>query len=439
MADKNIQRLLDGVEEGGVIELPAGEFEGSFVISKGCTVKGNKTVLWGVSGPVLIVRSENTVLENIRVELTGDKLSPEQNISVYCCCGDTKFTDVEVNAAIIGIPDEEQYWGIPRTLSLGTFPADRESTFSAEIYTPADVEINCGIYDVKLSQSYLFKGYNNVSITVGSLRSGSLLYGEILLRSTVTTAARKIIISGIAGKSDEASTQNYLLYSADREAPAEYKKMLENLDPVMVSTMPEPEPEQVVPDGPVIEEINESEIPPDVQEEHVFINEGTRIPIAPKKYRIELRYDSARVNLDIDGYLFMLGEHGRVEKNTDLIFFGNDHSACGSVYYLNAPDKRAMVADLGQIPDRIKRMTMVFSIYGESPMLAFDKLVGGEISMLCENGVHMHLRLDPKLNCKTVLALGFDRTDGIWELIPLGKGVAMPLADICRSYGVTVV
>ena len=435
LADKNIQRILDDVEEGGVAELPAGEFEGSFVISKSCTVRGNGTVLWGVSGPVLMVRAENTRIENLRIELTGDKLPPEQNISVYCC-GDTRFTDVEVNGAVIGLPDEEQYWGIPRTLSLGTLPAGRENSFSVEIYTPADAEISCGIYDVQLSQRQLFKGYNNISLTVGSLKSGSVLYGEILLKSTVT---RKILVSGIAGEPVENSPQNYLLYSADREAPAEYKKMLEDLDPVLIFTMPEPEPEQISPDVPVIEDINESEISPDVQEENVFITEGMRIPLAPKKYRIELRYESAKANLDIDGYLFMLGQYGRVENNTDMIFFGNDHSACGSVYYLNAPDKRAVVADFGEIPERIKKMALLFSIYGESPMLTFDKLVGGEISILCENGVHMHLRLDPRLGRKTILALGFERTDGIWELIPSGKGVAIPLEDICRSYGVDVV
>ena len=60
LSDRNIQRLLDDAEEGGVVELPAGEFEGSFVISKSCTVKGKGTVLWSVSGPVLIVRAENT-------------------------------------------------------------------------------------------------------------------------------------------------------------------------------------------------------------------------------------------------------------------------------------------------------------------------------------------------------------------------------------------
>ena len=436
LSDRNIQRLLDDVEEGGVVELPAGEFEGSFIISKSCTVRGKRTVLWSVSGPVLVVKEQNTALENLRAELTGSKLSPEQNISVYCCRNDTKFTDVEVNGAVIGIPDEEQYWGIPRILSLGTLPADRETSFSMEIYAPADAEISCGIYDVRLSQSQVFKGYNNISLTVGSLKSGSLLYGEILLKSAVT---RKIIISGMIGSTDEPSPQNYLLYSADREAPDEYRNMLENFDPVLVSTTPEPEPEQVTPDVPVLEDINESEIPPDVQEENVFITEGMRIPLAPKKYRIELQYTSSKINLDIDGYLFMLGSHGRVEKDTDMIFFGNDHSGCGSVYYLNAPDKRAMVADFGEIPERIKRMTLLFSIYGESHLLTFDKLIGGEVSMLCENGVHMHLRLDPRLNSKTILALGFERTNGIWELIPSGKGVAMPLADICRSYGVTVV
>ena len=433
MADRNIQRLLDNVSEGGIVELPAGEFEGSLVINKSCTVKGNGTVLWSVSGPVLTVREKNTELKDLRIELTGDKLPMEQNVSAYCHYPDTKFSDVEVNGAVIGIPDEEQYWGIPRTLSLGTLPAERENTFSIEIYAPAEAEISCGIYDIRLSQERLFKGYNSISVTVGKLKSGSLIYGEILIKSAVT---RKMIISGTAGSPDEPSPANYQLYSVDREAPDKYRQMLDTYDPAVISEMPEPEPEQVT---PVIEDINENELPPDVREEDVFIKAGMRIPLAPKKYRIELQYTGTRMNLDIDGYLFMLGGHGRVEKDTDMIFFGNDHSACGSVYYLNAPDKRAIVADFGEIPERIKRMVLLFSIYGKSPQLTFDKLVGGEVSILCENGVHMHLRLDPDLRSRTMLALGFERSDGIWELIPSGKGVAMPLEDICRSYGVTIV
>ena len=433
LSDKNIQRLFDDVDNGGVIELPAGEFEGSFVVSKSCIVKGDRTVLWSVSGPVITVKAENTRLENIRIELTGDRLLPEQNVSVYCHYPDTKFEDVEVNGAVIGIPDEEQYWGIPKILSLGTLPAEQETSFSAEIYSPVDAEISCGIYDLTLSQSNIFAGYNSVSLTAGKLRSGSVLYGEILIKSAVT---RKIIVSGIIGNQNEPLPRNFLLYSADRESPAKYKEMLENFDPVAVSAMPEPEPEQV---SLKIEDINESEIPPDVQEENVFVESGMRIPLSPKKYRIELRYAASKINLDIDGYLFMLNDYGKVEKDTHMIFFGNDHSECGSVYYLNAPDKRAVVADFGMIPDEIKRMVLLFSIYGESAVQTFDKLVGGEISILCENGVHMHLRLDPNLNSRTILALGFERTDGIWELIPSGKGVAMPLEDICRSYGVTIV
>ena len=437
MPDKIIQRILDDTAENGTAELPAGEFEGSFVINKSCTVNGNGTVLWNVSGPVLAVDAEGVQLKNMKIELTGDNLPDEKNISVYCRVPDTKFSDVEVNGAVTGIPNEEQYWGIPRTLSLGTLPAERETSFSFEIYVPADSEISCGICDIKLSQSYLFAGYNNITLTVGSLKSGSLLYGEILLRSAVT---RKIIVSGEIGGADEPQPQNYLLYSADREAPVRYKEMLENFDPVMVSTMPEPEPEQVqIEEIPAVEDINEYEISPDIQEENVSVTEGMRIPLPPKKYRIELRYTSSKLNLDIDGYLFMLNDYSKVEKNTDMIFFGNDHSECGSVYYLNAPDKRAIVADLGAIPEEISRMVLLFSIYGESAVQTFDKLVGGEVSILCENGVHMHLMLDPRLNSRTILALGFEKTDGIWELIPSGKGVAMPLEDICKSYGVTVV
>ena len=61
-----------------------------------------------------------------------------------------------------------------------------------------------------------------------------------------------------------------------------------------------------------------------------------------------------------------------------------------------------------------------------------------EVSVLCENGVHMHMPLEKGIQCRTILALGFEKTGGVWEMISSGKGVSMALADICRSYGVTV-
>ncbi len=437
MSEADIQKLLDSSEENGTVRFPEGEYEGKFIVRKSCVIDGCGSVLWSSSGPILVIDAENVTVRDLKIELTNDNIPYEQRISVYCRYPDTKFSDVEVNAMLLGIPGEEQYWGLPRVISLGRLPAEREQSFALELYVPKDTEISCGFHDIRLSADVLTKGFNTVTLTVGKIKEGSKLYGYITLMSA---AARKIVVSGEIGGENEPSPLGYMLCSVEREAPIRHSKMLETLDPVQLSTMPDPKPEEVA--IPFVEAIDEYDGGGDeYYEENVIVPSGKRIPLSTKQYKIELTYRSTRtgsVAPDIDGYMFMLSSGGTVSLNNRMIFFGNDHSECGSVRYLNAPDKRAMFVDLRTIPNDVTHMVMLFSIYGNDPAELFSNLKGAEISVLCENGVHLHIPLEDGINCRTILALGFEKSDGVWEMISSGKGVGMPLAEICRSYGVTV-
>ncbi len=430
----DIQKLLDTPDRNGIVTIPPGEYEGKFIINQSCTVNGGGAVLWNSSGPVLVVNAEKVSINDLKVELTSDSMPYEQRISVYCRYPDTEFSGVEINGMLLGIPKEEQYWGLPPVISVGKLPAEREQSFALELYAPTEAEISCGFHDIRLSQDALSKGFNTVTLTAGKVRSGSILHGYIYVKSAVT---RKIIISGEIGGEDEPSPIGYMLYSVDREAPIRHGEMLENLDPVRLATMPEPAREEVeIPYEAIDEQTSDED---GYYEENVTIPSGRRIPLSMRKYRIELLYRSARSKPDIDGYMFMLGKDGLVGSDRRMIFFGNERSDCGSVEYLNAPDKRAVFVDFSIIPKDVTRMILLFSIYGNDPSQLFNSLSDAEVSILCENGVHMHLPLERNINCRTILALGFEKTDGIWEMISSGKGVGMPLAQICRSYGVTVI
>ena len=432
----DIQTLLDNPDIMGRVNLPAGEFEGRFTVRKSCTINGGGSVLWGASGPVLVIEAERVVINDLKIELTHDNIPDEQHISVYCRHPDTKFNDVEVNGAVIGIPEEEQYWGIPKMLQLGKLAAERQESFSMEICSPVPAELQCKMHDVTLSRNFLAAGFNTVTLTVGKVRSGSMLYGTIFIRSEAGIT-RKILINGSIGEADESSPENYMLYSADRTAPDKYSRMISELNMSKIAAMSAPvlETEEM---SIRLEEINEA-APEEPEDDVREISSGQRIPLAPVQYRIEFMYTKARAKPDIDGYLFMLSDSGKVSGNDRMIFFGNDHSLCGSVRYLNAPDKRAMFVDLSSVPAGVDHMVMLFSIYGTDPSLLFDAVEDGEISILSVNGVRMRLKLEQHMCCRTILACGFERTDGVWELITSGKAVGMPLAEICKSYGVEVV
>ncbi len=134
----DIQKLLDSPDSSGTVDIPAGEYEGKFIVTKSCTINGNGSVLWNSSGPVLVIAAENVTVNNIKIELTSDNIPYEQMVSVYCKYGDTKFSDVEINGMLLGIKGEEQYWGLPRIVDLGRIPAEREQSFALELYAPID-------------------------------------------------------------------------------------------------------------------------------------------------------------------------------------------------------------------------------------------------------------------------------------------------------------
>lgn len=430
MNSNDIRHLLDNPDSLGRVELPKGEYEGRFIVRKSCVINGNEALLWNNSGPVLVVDAENVQINNLKIELTNSSLPPEQYISLFTRCKDTKLTNVEVNGGVLGIEGEEQYWCLPGIVNIGTFEAEKNHAYIMEIYSPVEAEISCNFHDVSLSTDMLTQGYNSVTINVGKIRSGSVLYGNIIIKSAVE---RHIILCGTAG-TENTLEEGAMLCTVDREAPAAYAEMLKNLDYVQLATMPEPELEIVEPES----EVQKDDAAPENNEENVIIVPGKRVPIAPKQYKIELTGESS-IKMDIDAYLFMLNSNGKVTGDKSMIFFGNDHSDCGSVNYLNAPDKRVMYIDFRRVPSSVSMMVVLFSIYGNNPTHLFDKLSDAEISILCENGVHMHLPIIGNIHTRTLLAVAFERTDGIWEMIPSGKGVGMPLDEICRSYGVTIV
>lgn len=426
MSPVNIQQLFDA-PVNGVVELPAGEYEGSFFIRKSCTVNGSGTVLWSGTGPALVIDSDGVSLNGLRAELTSDGIGDAGKISILCRAEDVKFSAVEVNGAVPGIPGEEEYWGLPRILDLGQLPEERKQSFYFELYVPVAAEISCDIYGVDLSCRRLEKGYSTVTLTVDNFRRGSIIYGDICVRSEITGIIRKITVKGEICAGDVPEAEKYSLFSVDREAPYAYRKALSELDLVYLATAGSTQERiELTP-----EERNAPK-PAEYRDEAVNIVTGRRVPLLPRNYRIDFLCDKTKNAVDIDPYLFML-RGGRVRDNSGLVFFGNKNSG-GARYF----EDGAIIIDFANIPGDIDRMTLLFSVYGGKAGQDLSGVNNGEVSFLCDNGVKMRLRLENNINCRTILACGFERLDGVWELVPSGKGVAMELTDICKSYGVTV-
>lgn len=435
MALVNIQRLIDITPTYGEVYLPQGEFEGPFTVNKPCHIIGDNTTLWCGSGTILTIKSEGVAVENLRAEITGADPNSTDCAAIYCEYDDTNFEGVEIIGRIIGIDGEDKPWGIPRTLELGTFPAERQCTFQAELIVPAETEITPLFQDISIEPRYLAAGRNTVTVTLAPIRAGSYVYGEIQLRSKFL---RRIYISGIAGECSDY-IDGAVIFSADENALAAQEEAFRQLAKQKIS-----EQDIIFPDF--------FEPPPDTNEMYTppvdntpaqthslcIIERGMVVTPQTNKLEIELIYDNKDFPMDVDAFAFMTDERGNVTKNDRFVFFGNDRSLCGGVRYLNAPDKKVMYIDLGDIPADVSQVDIAYSIYENPRGLNFKDLKNPAISIKTGDGTQMIFRLEPPLNHGTLVGMEIRYENGRWGISPLGMIYPMGLSNLCGNYGLKI-
>ncbi|MCL2054360.1 MAG: TerD family protein [Oscillospiraceae bacterium] len=420
MNSPEIQKLLDNPDFNGAVNLPGGEFEGPFYINRPCTVTGNNTTLWSGGGCIVTVNSPNVTLKNMRIEITGVHLPPHKNIAVYSVKRDTAFENVEVSGNIAGIDGEEKFWGIPKALALGKFPANRNNKFTAILEIPVKTEIEAKFYDIEITPTTLNPGRNALEITTAPIRAGSYVYGEILLKSAVI---RRVTLSGSADASIAEQSDAPMLFEPSFEA----FKGNENIEASIIY----PEITELA------EAAQHSTLPlyaPDYEDKYI-VGRGMRIILNSEELEIELVCTDLLSYADIDSYAFILGDDGAVSSNEQLVFFGRDCSPCKSVRYLNT-DRRVMLVNTSTLPSNAAQIDFVFSIYGNDRRVDFSKLKNPAVSIKCGDGRVFILPIDGSRGVKTIIALELTRTESNWELIPLGMTYRFGMERLCGDYGV---
>lgn len=433
MTNIELQKLLNEPVNGEV-RIPAGEFEGPFAVSKPCRIIGNDTTLWRNKGPVLSINSHGVTVEKIRAEITNSSLSAADNVAVSAK-EDTAFSDVEIIGRLTGIKGEEKPWGIPKFIALGKLPAERQLEFRMEVIVPVRTEIICDVHDVKISPAVLEAGENTVTLTVSPIRNGSYIYGELQFCSSVI---RRVCISGSADENVTEFTDGKVLYKADavqlEEEEAAYSKAAADFfaEDIIFPDISEPLPEK-----------NEMYTPEEVKEEapskSLFILErGMHIPLNCDGAEIELIYDNKGFPMEIDAFAFMADKHLMVTKNDRFVFFGNDHSLCGGVRYLNAPDKKVMYVNFNILPLDVAEIDIAYSIYENPTGLNFSHLKNPAISVKTSDGRQFIYPLAKPLDKNTLVGLEISYTNSRWELTPLGMIYPMGLNSLCSNYGLKI-
>jgi hypothetical protein len=119
MSDFNLARILMNPPSNGMIEIPPGEFQGSWIISRPVQLIGSglSTVLWKEKGPVLKIQSSGVKLAGLSLEVSEEiettTLEVDSRVQPM-----PQFQQVRVLGKISGLPDWDS-WNFPRVIDLG--------------------------------------------------------------------------------------------------------------------------------------------------------------------------------------------------------------------------------------------------------------------------------------------------------------------------------
>lgn len=407
----DINRLIAQSSAGGRITLPSGEFEGPLIVTKPLYLIGNNTTIWAKSGAVIDVRSTGVTLENLRAEITEGSLESAAIIT----SASTTVNNVEVLGAVRGFGAEDGHFDVPRTIELGTFKSDVENTFSLVVNVPADTVIECAPREIKISQSTLKAGRNEIMITVSGISAQTLLYTEVLFKSRFR---RRIYLTG-RPREDAPRADNKRIYTA-AERMVESAVGVQSPTPLPVS----------VPNTDVIS----LSVPQSVLE----MSRGQRIPL--DKYlgtKLKIRFTCEKpAGMEIDPYAFLLDEKELCLGDEGLVFFGNESSQKGEVTYF--PADGHIEIDIARIDYHVRKIALAYSIYAGNSSYCFSAVKNPRVTIFDDETERVAFSMDGLTRESTVIALELYLYKGEWKISAVGAGYNDGMAKLCNRYGIEV-
>ncbi len=403
MAENNdkissLELLIAKASPDSKIMLPKGEFKGPLTISKPLKIIGENTTVWTDKAPAVIIKSTGVSLSAMRIEVTDD--SPEN--AVLCSIFPCEINDVEISGAVSGFGSEDGFFGVPRMIELGEFQAEEENTFLMTVVVPERTEIKAE--NIVFEPSVLSKGENELLIKVSGIPHETCLYAEVLFRSKFI---RKAYICGKALSYAEKAERKMIAY--------------ENCNAVNI--------------------VNSAELslPPETStREALVLTRGMRVPLAKysdMKFSAFFSCKNMPDNLDIDPYVFLLGENGKALSDSSLIFFGNERSENGEAVYF--PKDGHVEIDLSKADAKIKKVVLVYSVYAGNNARNFSKVRDPRVSLWTDRERVSFVMNDVR-DVTSAVALEFYIYKDEWKISAVGAGFKEGMARFCREMGIQV-
>ena len=428
MIDNNIQQLIDS--GSSVVKLPAGEFRGPFYADRPCTIEGNGTTLWNSDNNVFVIDSPDVKLKDLRIEM----IDPAEDRFSVCSKYPFEAENVEIIGLTAGAGDEDTVPDVQKQIKLGSFRSETENTFVFEIYSPGNALVETEMKDISVFPVSLKKGINRITVKTAVLPSGTFIYGDILIKSFFT---RRFYIQGMASENAEIAADK-LVYQVDNEEIEKLKDAPQrNAETVKNINRPSPPPQERVASGSAQRETPQNTPQAKPMTTHA-LSRGERISIdsySNEPLRIYMSYRALFKEIDIDPYAFMLDANGVTSCDDDFVFFGNRETMSGAITFM---DDGSIELDLKKVPDHIKKISFVYSIYQPGPNDNFSKVMEPFASVV-QNGREIFRYTASELFVETtIIFMEIYKHNTGWKLNTVGQGYRDGLKRLCASYGLIV-
>ena len=294
---------------------------------------------------------------------------------------------------------EAQHTGLPAVPSLGRFRADTEQQFSFSITVPEDCTLTWDADGIEAAPTALRKGENQLTITLAPVRKGIQIYTGLQL-----SIGKRILLSGMA---------------VDPAGPEEMPGQ------IYTQQLPQDVPPEL--------------FPPAYPAQLPLLQRGQRISLgAEPVLQICLACEKMDRQMEIDGYAFLLNKAGKVQEETDLIFWGNPRTMQFPVCLISAAQESFFRIQTSAVTEQVDKIVICYSIYGEEADGIFRYVHAPYLRIVVDGVESYRFMLQGLEQEKTITAVEIYRYQNAWRIRCVGAGYYAGLRCLCEEYGVEV-
>ena len=160
------------------------------------------------------------------------------------------------------------------------------------------------------------------------------------------------------------------------------------------------------------------------------------------------KYDGGH-EFDLDVSVFMTGDNGKVENETNFVFYNNPQDGAGSVIYSGdnrtgegEGDDESVKVTLSKVPANVQKISFTVTIHeADARGQNFGQVSNAYIRIVdtAKNEELLRYDLGEDYSNETAIVVAeLYRHNGEWKFAAVGSGFQGGLAALCRNFGLNV-